>query len=112
MFQLNTPLTEQEIIDLKLGVYDGLYEIKYRDGFGNITEKAQQVNNVIYFFKFGWVITDGDFKGEAAMICRDDTYPKDAPMWLPSGDLVCHMEVKKVVDKHELYNQLRRMGKR
>ena len=56
-----------------------------------IRPNAQQINDKTYNFMLGWVMDDDDpYPGETAWIPRDDTYPKDAPTWIASGDLERH----------------------
>lgn len=55
-----------------------------------VKPEAEQIDNQIYYFSRGWLIPDEDssiYGGETAWIPYDENYPKNAPVWLASGDL-------------------------
>jgi len=65
------------------------YKVNIRTKLAEIRPESLQLNGKEYFFVRGWDIDDSDiYKGEVAMIPKDDTYPNDAPIWVASGDLV------------------------
>lgn len=65
------------------------FKVKIRRDFSRaIKPEAEQVDGKIFWFVYGWSIDDEDpYPGEVAWCPRDETYPKDAPLWLASGDL-------------------------
>lgn len=74
------------------------YTVKIRRGEEWIVrENVTEIDGKVYLFREGWIIGPEDtgiYVGETAMIPKyDSDYPKDAPHWIASGDLV---EVKDV----------------
>jgi hypothetical protein len=58
-----------------------------------VKPNAEQIDGKIFYFECGWKIDEDDTSlpivGEHAMIpCQDQGYPRDAPTWIASGDLV------------------------
>lgn len=64
--------------------------VKTRLNIGyEIKESAKQLEGNTYLFYPAWIIDDDErYMGETAMIPYDNTYPKDGPAWLASGDLI------------------------
>jgi hypothetical protein len=60
-----------------------------REGFGEVRENALQINGMCFDFTEGFMMGEGDrYPGECAMIPDDPCYPKSAPPWIASGDLI------------------------
>jgi hypothetical protein len=57
---------------------------------GPLRSAAEQLDGKTFAFRFGWHIEDDDrrYPGEIAWIAEDGSYPRDAPTWIASGDLV------------------------
>ena len=57
-----------------------------------VRAEAEAIDGNTYYFTKGWVIESDDsrYPGETAFIPHPDdiNYPKDAPTWIASGDLV------------------------
>lgn len=54
-----------------------------------VRANAEQLDGKIFNFEPGYTMDDEDpYPGECAMIPDDPNYPKDAPWWIASGDLV------------------------
>lgn len=72
----------------------GLYSVVIRQGddWRVRDEATQALHGRIFHFSPWWYIgEDGDpahYRGEWAMRCDDASYPKGAPPWIASGDLV------------------------
>lgn len=68
--------------------------VKIRRGdLWNVKPEAEQIDGKVYNFKEGWSLNFGIYSGETAWIPADDKYPKDAPLWIASGDLEdCNLE--------------------
>ena len=68
------------------------YKVKIRRGKTWIVRpEAEQIDNKVYNFEASWVMDEEDssiYVGETVMLPRDDSYPKSAPAWVASGDLV------------------------
>ena len=67
------------------------YRVEIRRDLAEVKPEAECVDGKVYDFSEGWVIEESDFSiyvGEMAMISRDSNYPKSAPIWIASGDLV------------------------
>jgi hypothetical protein len=70
---------------------DGFYLVKIRRDVGEVKANAEQIDGKVYYFTHGWTIEESDskkFAGEFAMIPQDENYPRSAPTWIASGDLV------------------------
>jgi hypothetical protein len=68
-----------------------------RDIGREVKPEAEQIDGNVYWFEHGWVMYEDDlYPGEIAWIADDETYPKDAPIWIASGDLV--KEVNNIVN--------------
>ena len=66
----------------------GTYKVFIRDLPNAVVKKnAECLQGNVYWFEHGWVIDEGMYKGEVAMLPRDKSYPVDAPIWIASGDL-------------------------
>lgn len=65
------------------------FKVKIRRDLAKVRPEAECIDGNIYDFSFGWIIDLSLYAGESAMIPRDSTYPKEAPSWIASGDLVC-----------------------
>ena len=60
-----------------------------RDFVRDVRDNAEQIDGKTFVFRFGWPMEDDDpYPGEDAWIPEDDNYPRDAPHWLASGDLI------------------------
>ncbi len=65
------------------------FKVKLRRGAGwDVKPTAEQLDGRVYLFTTGFVIDDSSiYEGEMAFIPADENYPKDAPVWIASGDL-------------------------
>jgi hypothetical protein len=65
-------------------------KVQIRKDFGlPVRSEAEVVDGQMFNFVEGWIIDNAPhYKGEIAMIPRDETYPIEAPAWIASGDLV------------------------
>ena len=55
----------------------------------NVRPEAEQIDGKTYAFRFGWLMGEDDsYPGEEAWIPADPAYPRSAPVWIASGDLV------------------------
>ena len=66
------------------------YRIKIRRALAEVRPDAECLDGKVFNFEFGWRILKSDssiYVGEVAMISRDSGYPKEAPIWIASGDL-------------------------
>ncbi len=123
--QNREPLSDEEILSIedKLDnddftddfIYSFAREIEKAHGIGNkiherikykvnlrrsdkfiVKKNSEQIDGKTFFFRDGWEIEKGLYKGELAMIPADDKWPKDAPNWIASGDLelisIFHMD--------------------
>jgi len=62
-----------------------------KNGDWNIKPEALQIDGKTYQFREMFSLTEDDssiYVGEKAMMAVDPNYPKDAPVWIASGDLV------------------------
>jgi hypothetical protein len=72
----------------------GFFKIRIRrgDGFPAVKPTAEQIDGITHWFMAAWVIDEEDgrpeYLGEHAMIPDPDDWPRDAPHWIASGDLV------------------------
>ncbi len=70
---------------------DGRYKVKLRRGNNfKVKPEAEQTDGKVYEFLTGWIMDKEDTRiyiGETTMHPHDETYPKDAPSWIASGDL-------------------------
>jgi hypothetical protein len=70
------------------------YKVKLRrSDIFRVKPNAEQIDGKCFLFEFGWTIDADDTNlpivGEYAMYpCPDQGYPKDAPNWIATGDLV------------------------
>ena len=69
---------------------DALYTVKIRrEGWRPVRPEAEQIDGKTFIFSYAWSMDDTDpYPGEEAWEPRDPTYPKTAPLWIASGDLV------------------------
>lgn len=88
------------------------YRVKLRrDETFQVKPEAEQLDGKVFELREMWVIEDEDTSlpivGEKAMSPRpnDETYPKDAPIWIASGDLGDHRGTfSEVLTKNALKN--------
>lgn len=71
----------------------GPYRVAIRRDLGfEIKPDAEQTDGKVYRFTVGWRIDPQEthrYPGEFAMVPdRNQGYPRDAPIWVASGDLV------------------------
>ena len=64
-------------------------KVKIRRNIGRgVKVEAESVDGKTYHFRYGWEMNDDDpYPGEVAWIADDSNYPKDAPIWIASGDM-------------------------
>jgi hypothetical protein len=63
--------------------------VKLRRGSGfKVKPEAEQIDGKSFVFRYGWLIEDGLYEGEAAWLPCVSYYPVEAPSWLASGDLI------------------------
>ncbi len=67
------------------------FKVHIRRGDGwEVKRNAEEIDGQIYEFIHGWLISNEDSKiyaGETAWIPQDHNYPRNAPIWIASGDL-------------------------
>lgn len=66
------------------------FKVRIREGIGHgIKMNALQLDGFVYNFEHGWELDDDiRYPGESAWLPQDDGYPKNAPSWIASGDLI------------------------
>ncbi len=64
--------------------------IKVRRNIGReVKPEVEEVDGKTYLFRFGWRMNNDDpYPGEVAWIAEDLSYPRAAPVWIASGDLI------------------------
>lgn len=64
-----------------------------RDWRRPVRPESEAIDTRTYTFRYGWLMDDDDsYPGEVAWIASDPAYPRDAPVWVASGDLVSPQE--------------------
>jgi len=62
-------------------------KIKLRRGEGfKVKKEAECLDGNTYTMEASWMIEDGMYKGEWAMMSRE--FPSGAPSWVASGDVI------------------------
>ena len=76
--------------DKIIGKMPELFRVKLRRGPGIvISAHVEQVDGKVFLFAELWPLDDDPrYLGELAMQAVDERYPKSAPPWLASGDLI------------------------
>lgn len=64
-----------------------------------VKPEAEQIDNRVFLFRFGWIIEDDDsrYPGEEAWLPADASYPVSGPAWVASWDLKSEV----IGEKHE-----------
>jgi len=73
------------------------YKIAIRRNLAKVKPEAEKLDGNYYYFSEGWIIdeTESIYFGETAMLPQDTAYPRNAPIWIASGDLVLISEGEK-----------------
>jgi hypothetical protein len=76
--------------DKIIGKMPELFRVKLRRGPGIvISAHVEQVDGKVFLFAELWPLDDDPrYPGELAMQAVDERYPKSAPPWIASGDLI------------------------
>jgi len=53
-----------------------------------VRPEAEQLDGLVWEFRKGWLIDDGLYEDEFAMIPDFNGWPHNAPDWIASGDLL------------------------